>query len=438
MLAGRCLVPCEAPMVMIVISVRQSMVLGVVAMMLLCACTAEPASTVAPSPVGPTPTPNPALSPSPTELPTSAVAASLPPEPTWTRVEDQPAFAGGQMVAVTRGSDQFVAVGRTVRTSGDDVETQGAIWASADGTTWDRLAVPGATGAAVSGVISDEDGYVAWGASGTDLGVAFWVSPDGRAWTRTPGIVSPDPVEVTGVARLGDELVAVGRAEVGSPDGDPIEAFRTWVSADGRAWQPVTPSTPAGWSGGVEGLMGTGDALVGWVGPTSLTSTDARLWAAAPVAGDREWVEEIVATDGTAVAVGSGPVVGEAGAPPPPSAIWTMPPDGAWNPVMLQPEPSVGQLRAAVWYPGGFVALGSADTQTVVWRSADGIAWTEASSVPDTAIDGEMEGCTGGPCPLTTVNDLTGGPAGLVAVGQTDEASGGSHAVVWVAPAGAD
>ncbi|HEY8198745.1 MAG TPA: hypothetical protein VIF44_03160 [Candidatus Limnocylindrales bacterium] len=339
---------------------------------------------------------------------------------------------------MTRGPDQFVAVGRTLRASGDDVETQGAIWASADGTTWDRIAVPGATGAAVTGVISDQAGYVAWGASETDLGVAFWVSPDGRAWTRTPGIVSPDPVEVNGLARLGDELVAVGRAEVGSPDGDPVEAFRTWVSADGRAWQAVIPSTPAGWAGGLEGLTGTGDALIGWVGQSSLTSTDARTWAAAPVAGDRERVEEIVAAGSTVVAVGSGPVVGEAGAPPPASAIWTRSADGAWNAVVLRPEPSVGSLREAIWYAGGFVALGSADTQTVVWRSADGVAWAEASSVPDTAVDGEEEGCTGGPCPRTTVDDLTAGPSGLVAVGSSAEASGGSQAVVWVALSGGD
>jgi hypothetical protein len=342
------------------------------------------------------------------------------------------------MLAVARGPDQFVAVGRTVRASGDDMETRGAIWASPDGRTWDRLAVPGVTAAAVTGVIADESGYVAWGASGTDLGVGFWVSPDGRAWTRTAGIVSPDPVEVAGVARLGNELVAIGTAEVGSPDGDPVEAFRTWVSADGRSWQPVTPSTPAGWSGGLEGLIGTGDAIIGWAGPTSLTSTDGRTWEAAPIAGDREWVGEVVASGGTAVAVGSGPVVGEAGAPPPPSAIWTRSSDGAWNVVELQPEPSVGWLREAIWYAGGFVALGSADTQTVVWRSANGRDWTEASSVPDTAVDGEEEGCTGGPCPLTMVNDLAAGPSGLVAVGSSDEASGGSHAVVWVAGSGGD
>jgi len=359
-----------------------------------------------------------------------------PAEPRWERVPDQQAFVDSSMVAVAGGPDRYVAVGEARLADDQGV---GMTWTSTDGVAWRRASAPLAGGDAV-GVIHDRVGYVAWGG-----GVVFWTSPDGESWSRASVTADPGSDErVTGVARLGNDLIAVGIAEIASGN-DVVHEFRTWTSPDGLAWKSVSPVTSIPWDGSVDGVTASKGALVAWgyarVGdqfpPVSLRSTDGRQWEVGGTglkneAYQREGIIDIVGEGGHLVAVGHGPERG-AGPPPPPSAAWTSADGLAWTPAQFRPEPSGGWLLHVAWWDGEYVALGLSGIDPVVWRSVDGTIWMQSESAPDAGRDGEAEGCVGGRCPFTVVNDLAGGPAGLVAVGGNHSTSGHEETVVWIA-----
>jgi len=365
------------------------------------------------------PTPVPTASPAPTTGPTRQ------PDASWVRVADQAAFANAGMVSVVWGPDRYMAVGDAgARTS-------------TDGVSWRIGSAPFVGRGMVRGSIYDRIGYVAWGSSG--MAAAVWVSPDGAAWSRAPDTPSFQGAEVTGVARLRDDLVAVGYA-----DND----FRTWTSSDGLVWEPVSPATSTPWDGYVYGVTTADAGLVAWgntrgdaSSAATLRSTDGRHWevsvAGLEAEGDMvEGITEIIAVGGRLVAVGHGPLIGEAGAPPPPAAAWTSDDGLLWTPAVFEPEPPHGWFTNVVWNGEAFVALGFEGPDSFDWRSTDGTTWTQAPSAPDTARDGEEEGCTGGRCPRSVVNYLASGAAGLVAVGSTRSGSEDERAVVWIAPAG--
>jgi hypothetical protein len=147
----------------------------------------------------------------------------------------------------------------------------------------------------------------------------------------------------------------------------------------------------------------------------------------------REGILEATGAGGRLVAVGHG-LEGEAGSPPPPSAAWTSANGLKWAPAAFESEAATGSLLHVVWYDHEYVALGISGLDSVAWRSMDGTTWTRSASAPDAGRDGEEEGCAGGRCAITVVNDLAVGPAGLVAVGESSPAAGGRSAVVWIAP----
>ena len=346
-------------------------------------------------------------------------------EPQWQRVAGQEAFANATMLAVAGGPDRYVAVALT--RAGNAMT--GAIWTSTDGVARRLVSVPSADDMQIDSVIYDRLGYVVWGTSsqadscpqGPDGGrscAAIWTSPDGESWTRAPDIPSFHDVEIAGVARLGDDLVALA------------SDLRTWTSRDGLAWLPVSSETSTPWNVSVSGVVAADGALVAWGSavagndgyiPVSLRTTDGRRWeiggAGLKTEGYMiEGILDVVAADGRLVAVGHG-LTGEAGSPPAPSVAWTSTDGLTWTPGEFQPEPSTGSLGHLIWYGGRYVALGSVSATSIERLSVDGRTWTEGASAPDTAIDGEEEGCTGGPCPRSIVTDLAAGPTGLVAVG---------------------
>jgi hypothetical protein len=398
----------------------------------------SPSASPAPSPAG---TPSPPPSKFQTEQPTATPRLTPSAEPQWQRVPDQTVFADSTMSAVAGGPDLYVAVGQA-RAGDQDV---GMTWTSGDGRLWRRASAPLADGLP-TGVIHDRIGYVAWG--GGPGGAAVWTSPDGEVWRPASLIPNVRNALITGVARLGNDLVAVGYAEIASGN-NFVQEFRTWTSPDGLAWTSVNPVTSIPWNGDVSGVTAADGALVAWGDtragdvspPATLRSTDGRRWDVGWVKPGvdgyymREGISGVIGVGSRLVAVGWG-LAGQAGSPPPPSAAWTSADGLMWKSAAFRSEPATGSLLRVVWYEGEDVALGLSGVDSVAWRSVDGTAWTRSTSAPDAGRDGEGDGCTGGRCPITVVNDLAVGPAGLVAVGESSPLAGGRRAVVWIAPAG--
>jgi hypothetical protein len=333
------------------------------------------------------------------------------------------------MYAVAAGPDRYVAVGAVGLT---DFPPAGMAWTSTDGLTWSRTTDPWRDGRATR-LIHDELGYVAWGQVSDSSGPAIWISPDGASWSRAADIASFGDIVISGIARLGEDLVLIA--------GD----LRAWTSRDGLAWQPLGPVATNLEGVSVWGVTSVEGALLAWGStpasdvyrPVTLRSTDAQHWERGGIeAGGEEFLSQgildIVAVGGSVVAVGHG-LTGDAGSPPPPTAAWASADGLAWSPAVLQPAGSSGALGHVAW-DGRYVALGTVLAASISWWSEDGLTWAEGGSVPDTGKDGEEVGCTGGPCPRTFVSDLTAGPAGPVAVGETTAATGGRRAAVWLAP----
>ena len=95
---------------------------------------------------------------------------------------------------------------------------------------------------------------------------------------------------------------------------------------------------------------------------------------------------------------------------------------------------SVGLLLRVVRVGDEYLTLGEGPRGPIAWRSADGRTWTKVASVPDTVQEGrEGNERAGGPCSYrTSMNGVSDGRAGVVAVGRTHLKSGGYRAVVWI------
>jgi hypothetical protein len=233
-------------------------------------------------------------------------------------------------------------------------------------------------------------------------------------------------VDLTGVARLGARLVAVG-----SDNRSEGPSFVAWTSADGRTWQPVAGTGQFKVSPGA--VAATSEAIVATAGDgTVLRSTDGLDWEVVASPALHGWMLDIVGSGADFVGVGAGPAIGEEGSPPPPTEAWTSPDGRTWRLSVLQPS-SIGWLQLVVGHGRDYVALGDAGGPTFAYRTTDGQTWTRMASAPDTSREGQVAGgCAGGPCPFrTTVGGLADGPGGPIAVGRTELTSGAYRAVIW-------
>jgi hypothetical protein len=355
-------------------------------------------------------------------------------------VAHQDSFDGSMMAAVAAGPNGFVAVG-TVDNPGE--APSGLAWTSSDGSTWMRVEA-GLTDGNPSGVVWDGQRYIAYGGGFSEVPAAIWTSPDGQTWQRSTDGPGFDEITTLFIAALGGQLFAIGGGW-GDSEGPISHVFNTWSSNDGQAWAAVSAEPAPPGMVGLTGLAATSSMLLAWGNsdggpdyrPIAVRSTDGIAWQAANIGKSDSRVYDISGEHGGFVAVGSGPYVGEAGAQAPVKA-WTSSDGAGWSAAAFQPAPGNDQLEHVVWYGGRYVSLGTYAGSPISWLSGDGTAWTESQSVPDAAKDGDP--CTGGPCPVTTVSDLAGGTAGLLAVGSKDvQDQDGRHkswqSVVWFAPA---
>ncbi len=193
----------------------------------------------------------------------------------WQRVPDQAAFQGAAMEAVARGSSGFVAVGvvpRTLCSLGATCGLDGAIWRSADGRTWSRVA--GTTfHTSILGVTAGPFGYVAsggddWCEACAESGPRIWISADGKTWRlEDPKIATPEGPGWGGrIVKLAGSEIAIVSTPTSSGGGTG------WSSTDGEHWrhlvfpsEAVVGGLPSG------GLVAASMTAVG-------TSPDGRTW----------------------------------------------------------------------------------------------------------------------------------------------------------------
>jgi hypothetical protein len=195
---------------------------------------------------------------------------------TWSRVANDDGVFGRAtgkpndvfgMSAVTAGGPGLVAVGGRGGESDEVVRSGqyifhrsvGAVWTSADGTTWTRVPHDRAAfgewharthdglSASMTDVTVGGPGLVAVGTvyrgeRGFGHG-AVWTSPDGVHWTLADDEI--EAVVLTAVAAGGPGLVAVGLAvETPTPPTAgpmPPVVAAVWTSTDGTTWTSVPP-----------------------------------------------------------------------------------------------------------------------------------------------------------------------------------------------------
>ncbi|RSM35345.1 hypothetical protein DMA12_44665 [Amycolatopsis balhimycina DSM 5908] len=186
-----------------------------------------------------------------------------------------------ELTAVTAGGDgKLYAAG--VDRGGDPVDGDVAIFASADGKTWDRLPATGLGGPGpqtVTRLIRTADGrFLAAGSAltGARRGPALWTSPDGVAWTADAS-VPPGSPSLLGLTRQADGTV-LACGSVGAAD---QPAAGCWTRRDGAAWRPWTVTgTPSPLY--LYGLVSTQDGVVLAGAARTGSTVDAGLWTAHP------------------------------------------------------------------------------------------------------------------------------------------------------------
>jgi hypothetical protein len=174
----------------------------------------------------------------------------------WEPAPDDPAFGGGEVVAIEPRGSGFVALGRL----GTGQRSTGSVaWLSDDGLAWHRVADPALAGGLVNGLATDADEtLVAVGSDPDEREAVVWRSADGGAtWERAPRedsrLYDPYKIRMTDVVSTPGGLVAVGNY-VGLQYGTAT----SWLATDWTRWRRA-PGYPA---------LGQGEMLaVGRAGP---------------------------------------------------------------------------------------------------------------------------------------------------------------------------
>jgi hypothetical protein len=308
------------------------------------------------------------------------------------------------LVAVASAAAVLLVVGGVallLRVIGSDTPVATTPADPSSSLTWsrvpyDEVAVAGDFDQMMRSVTVGGPGLVAVGTAG-DAGISeslratVWTSVDGTDWSRVP-----HDKTVFGGGRMnsvtagGPGLVAVGAAVLEGEDWPSVAAV--WTSVDGVTWSRVSHD----------------EEVFGGAYMTSVTAGGPGLVA---VGSDGDFYEPW----GNAV-------------------VWTSPDGVTWSRVphddAIFGEGWTAMHSVTVGGPG-LVAVGTTDAEeddpvAMVWTSVDGTKW---SRVPhDEAVFGGA-----------SMNSVTAGGPGLVAVGATDaEGDDPDAAVVWTSVDGID
>ncbi|HET7728003.1 MAG TPA: zf-HC2 domain-containing protein [Candidatus Limnocylindrales bacterium] len=242
-------------------------------------------------------------------------------ERTWQLVDD-PDLGRGRIEAIAASGGRIVAVGASVDPDGLPA---GRIWESADGRSWDMVAVPAMR--SIAAVAVTPSLVVVAGVPRSFRDAPLWLSIDGGAWQAwDPGTMSR--ATVTGLAVGGPGFVAVGYDDRGG---------RAWTSSDGRTW---TSAEPAGFERGrlvAVAATPAGLVAVGW------TTDDA----------ERTTPTAWISSDGS-----------------------------SWTRTHLDASVRDGRLAAVAPSPYGIVAVGGATDGSAAWVSDDGRTWQRLDTAP--------------------------------------------------------
>ena len=320
---------------------------------------------------------------------------------TWTPVVDPAAFGTPATIDdVVTGGPGFVAVGS--ERIGDPAQFlfRPAVWTSADGTVWTKVAfddqiLGGASSAIMFDVVSTDSGLVAVGGAdaGADRVAAVWTSADGATWTRSAHV--PEVFGSTGFTSMssvtagGPGLVAVGAQQT---SGD-LRAGAIWTSADAVTWtraaadptvvggettsvllDAVTAAGPLLVAGGIERTGDDADITI-------LTSPDGVTWTRVPPMPDfsgpgGQFLRDLTAGGPGIVGVGTVDTGDPSTAA---AAVWVSPDGLSWSRVADDPAVFGGNgtfasMQAVVVGGPGLVAVGDGPAIVPVWYSAP--SWT--------------------------------------------------------------
>ncbi|WP_024286643.1 hypothetical protein [Cellulomonas sp. KRMCY2] len=354
-----------------------------------------PAGTVAPSPLV---TP----SPSATQSPTTSSAGG-PAIDGWQDVGADPAVFGGATISDAVSVDgRAVVVGCPVDAGAVGAPAELPVWLSDDASTWRRASGPAATSdgqpvGCLDQVVATPHGLFAHG-------LALLRSDDGSAWepvTLDPDLVSAGSVDA--VFAVGDRVtVLVSRASLAEST-----VASLYSTTDGAVWIKAPDSAAALFDdAGVADVVATADGLLavgaspgGQLVPTAAAwvSADGLAWQRVTPQGAGFGDCYMIATTETAsgfVAVGSCPF--ETGL----MAVWSSPDAVSWTreeSTAEQVEVGVAYLEATSvtrvgddLYAAGldYDASRPEGSQSVagLWRSAAGAGWERVDEASTGAV----------------------------------------------------
>ena len=326
--------------------------------------------------------------PSTTTTPSAGASASAEPSPDVTASAtpaappiDEVGFtwtehaADGDVVAIIADGDRFVAVGRAQ-------DMQGA-WVSADGSSWDQMAVP-------PPALDPPPGFPGDAAKASAMGTLVRLD---------------ETLYSFGFFNFMDHIQPVG-----------------WRWSDGGQWEPIASTSGFFASGRVtDAVAGDGMLVVArHEAALTLDGIDSSIWAWSPATS---WVQsnwptgygpllftDLAKDDGQYLAVGfavnPAPLARQV-----PVVVGSA--DGlGWT--ALQPPIDEGQLCAIQAEPGGgFLAIGVEKDRTVAWTSPNGSEWSGVTLAgEDDMIDDPAPEPFVALCELVT---LAGDPVAVVA-----------------------
>jgi hypothetical protein len=350
--------------------------------------TSRPATGAPPSEQTPETTPQqPSSSGEPVPPASDAPPSSLPPAGNvWQPLTDFPVSDAFEVTAVTTTPAGFVAVGfRAMPGEGPVGRSQGLVWRSADGRTWQPQVDPAFEFVTLEAVAALGDSAFAFGSLETcdlasneceepsEAGWGMWRSIAGGPWER---LAVPESMQIgtmDGVTVVHGALVASGWA-FGETAGAII-----WRSSDGVTW---TESTNLA---GMAAVTATGEIPGGFV-----------------VFGDR-----------------FSPELGDV------ELLGATTTDGVQFAPLALPALPAATIESVAAGSGGVIAVGDADDPDVgfngvVLHSSDGLTWTQGA-----AGDGSFSGAT-----IRAGHPL---PNGYVAIGYTpDEVDASSTGASWI------
>ncbi|MCU0482767.1 MAG: hypothetical protein MUC54_00580 [Chloroflexi bacterium] len=207
---------------------------------------------------------------SPPPLPTSSPAWG---RLDWTEAGRLTQFGREARITALAARDGLVVAGGT---SGAGAP-EGLVLLTEDGRGWERARDADLENVAIADIVATPDGFVAVGVESVGPGAIGVVlrSPDGRSWERLADLDGASLVRLTS-GRNGFLALGEGR-----------EGRALFVSADARAWAPVSAPVLAGAT--VADIAAVDD---GWVAVGSgagraraWASPDGRSWVEAPMAG---------------------------------------------------------------------------------------------------------------------------------------------------------